>query len=183
MLLVIIAMATWSGKRVDVDWTKQVLHFSLGWLMMAVGIEAYFHEKRMSDEGRGVEAYHQEMRKLHSFCCGWWGLNEANFCFGIRMSEDVVGVEAHFLQEMTTHYYFVVRGSWVWWESSAWLHRIYSVATIHWHQPLEFIDKVSIRLQGCITVVVWWTLEAGLTHVGQKLLIKWETECLEIYVA
>ena len=50
------------GEMVDVEWTKQVLYFSLGWLMMAAGIEAYFHEKRMSDDGVGAEAYsHEEM--------------------------------------------------------------------------------------------------------------------------
>ena len=55
MLLVIIVMVTWSHEMVDVDWTKHVLYFSLGWLMMAAGIEAYFHEKRMSDDGGGAE--------------------------------------------------------------------------------------------------------------------------------
>ena len=35
--------------------------------MMAAGIEAYFHEKRMSDDGVGDEANHEEMRKYSTF--------------------------------------------------------------------------------------------------------------------
>ena len=46
--------------------------------MMAVGIEACFHEERMSDDGDAVEAYHEEMWKsfrlilLLFFTDHWW---------------------------------------------------------------------------------------------------------------
>ena len=46
--------------------------------MMAVGIEACFHEERISDDGAMAEAYHEEMWKLFTlnlllfFIGPWW---------------------------------------------------------------------------------------------------------------
>ena len=82
----------------------------------------------MSDDGIGAKAYHEEMRKHSRLILllfvqdlggnrrdGSCRLNEANFCFFIRMSEDCVGVEAYFLEEMRTLYHFVVIGNGFWW--------------------------------------------------------------------
>ena len=38
-----------------------------------------------------------------------------DFCFLITMSEDGVGVEAYFHEEMRTLYHFVVIGNGFWW--------------------------------------------------------------------
>ena len=37
--------------------------------MMAVGIEACFHEERISEDGATDEAYHEEMWKLFTLNC------------------------------------------------------------------------------------------------------------------
>ena len=77
--------------------------------MMAMGIKAYFHEERMSDDGAGGEAYHEDMRKQSRLILLFLQtlvvigeMVDADFCFVIRMGEDGVGVEAYFLDEMTT---------------------------------------------------------------------------------